>query len=189
MVRYIVCFPPSFRSCSFRRRVRKTDSSTQKGPLHLNPSDLALYNGSDPSLPIYLSVNSTIFDVSANRMMYGPGGHYNFFTGRDATRAFVTGCFQEDLTHDLSGVEEMFIPIDDEEEVGRLSSGERKIRREQDVRMARARVRKQVAHWEGFFRNHKKYFEVGRVVGLEVPKVERELCRAAQQQRPQRRVD
>ncbi|BCR86791.1 putative heme/steroid binding domain protein [Aspergillus chevalieri] len=161
-----------------------------KGPLHLTPSDLALYNGSDPSLPVYLSVNSTIFDVSANRMMYGPGGHYNFFTGRDATRAFVTGCFQEDLTHDLSGVEEMFIPVDDEEEVGRLSSGERKIRREQDVRMARARVRKQVAHWEGFFRNHKKYFEVGRVVGLEeVPKVERELCRAAQQQRPQRKAD
>lgn len=123
-------------------------------------------------------------------MMYGPGGHYNFFTGRDATRAFVTGCFQEDLTHDISGVEEMFIPIDDEEEVGRLSSGERKIRREQDVRMARASVRKQVAHWEGFFRNHKKYFEVGRVVGLdEEPKVERELCRAAQQQRPERKVD
>lgn len=122
--------------------------------------------------------------------MYGPGGHYNFFTGRDATRAFVTGCFQEDLTHDLSGVEEMFIPIDSEEEIGRLSSGERKIRREQDVRMARASVRKQVAHWEGFFGNHKKYFEVGRIVGLdEVPKVERELCQAAQQQRPERKVD
>ena len=123
-------------------------------------------------------------------MMYGPSGHYNFFTGRDATRAFVTGCFQEDLTHDLTGVEEMFIPVDEEEEVQRLSSGERKIRREQDVRMARAKVRKQVQHWEGFFRNHKKYFEVGEVVGLEeVPSVKRELCLAAVQQRPQRKMN
>lgn len=121
-------------------------------------------------------------------MMYGPSGHYHFFTGRDATRAFVTGCFQEDLTHDLTGAEEMFIPVDDEEEVQALSSGERKIRREQDVRMARGKVRKQVQHWEGFFRNHKKYFEVGEVVGLdEVPRVKRELCRAAVQQRPQRK--
>ena len=84
----------------------------------------------------------------------------------------------------------MFIPVDDEEEVQALSSGERKIRREQDVRMARAKVRKQVQHWEGFFRNHKKYFEVGEVVGLEeVPSVKRELCRAAVQQRPQRKMN
>lgn len=82
----------------------------------------------------------------------------------------------------------MFIPVDDEEEAQRLGSGERKIRREQDVRMARGKVRKQVQHWEGFFRNHKKYFEVGEVVGLdEVPRVKRELCRAAVQQRPQRK--
>ena len=82
----------------------------------------------------------------------------------------------------------MFIPVDDEEEVQALSSGERKIRREQDVRMARGKVRKQVQHWEGFFRNHKKYFEVGEVVWLdEVPRVKRELCRAAVQQRPQRK--
>ncbi|KAF7592290.1 hypothetical protein BBP40_000421 [Aspergillus hancockii] len=157
-----------------------------QGPLLLTPDQLSLYNGTDASLPIYLAINGTIFDVSANPLVYGPGGHYNFFTGKDATRAFVTGCFQEDQTHDLRGVEEMFMPIDEEAELATLSSGERKIRREQDRRVARASVQKQVAHWAGFFRDHKKYFEAGRVVGLTVPVEERELCESARQQRPKR---
>ncbi|KAH1498302.1 hypothetical protein LV164_006210 [Aspergillus fumigatus] len=161
---------------------------SQPRPVYLTPDQLALYNGTDPSLPIYVAVNGTIFDVSANRLVYGPGGSYNFFAGRDATRAFVTGCFQEDLTHDLTGVEEMFIPLENEEEDKKLSSGERKIRREQDRRVALGKVRKQVAHWENFFRNHKKYFAVGKVVGLEnLPKEKRELCKAARQQRPKKR--
>ncbi|GKZ61621.1 hypothetical protein AnigIFM49718_008341 [Aspergillus niger] len=164
-----------------------------QGPLILTPAELSLYNGTDPTLPIYLSINGTIYDVSANPLVYGAGGHYNFFTGRDATRAFVTGCFKEDLTPDMRGVEEMFIPIDDPEEEKRLSSGERKVRREQDYRIARQRIHKAVAHWMGFFANHKKYYEVGKVVGLEeVVKreeeegVKRELCTAARQQRPTR---
>lgn len=124
-------------------------------------------------------------------MIYGPGGSYNFFTGKDATRAFVTGCFQEDLTPDLTGVEEMFIPVDDEDEVSRLTPAQRKVRREQDVRIAKARVRKTVGHWERFFGNHKKYFMVGRVVrgddddGNE-GKRPRELCEAARMARPKR---
>ncbi|KAB8202172.1 Cytochrome b5-like Heme/Steroid binding domain protein [Aspergillus parasiticus SU-1] len=157
-----------------------------QGPLSLTPSELALYNGSDSTLPIYLAINGSVFDVSANPLVYGPGGHYNFFTGKDATRAFVTGCFQEDQTHDLRGVEEMFMPVDEEAELKTLSSGEKKIRREQDRRLARTSVQKQVAHWENFFRNHKKYFEVGKVVGLEVPEEQRELCQSAKQQRPKR---
>ncbi|KAI9044022.1 putative heme/steroid binding domain protein [Aspergillus affinis] len=160
-----------------------------QGPLYLTPAQLAPHDGSDPSIPIYLAVNGSIFDVSANPMIYGPGGHYNIFAGRDATRAFVTGCFQDDLTADMTGVEDMFIPIEnDPEEEKTLSSGEKKTRREQDLRMARNQVHKQVQHWENFFRNHKKYFEVGKVVGLEdLPKETRELCEQAKQQRPKRK--
>ncbi|KAL4873816.1 hypothetical protein BDV12DRAFT_159665 [Aspergillus spectabilis] len=164
-----------------------------KGPINLTPTDLALYDGTNPDLPIYLAVNGTIFDVSANPHMYGPGGGYHFFSGRDATRAFVTGCFAEDITDDLTGVEEMFIPIDEAEEEEALNSGERKKRREQDVRAAKKRVEKQVRHWHGFFRNHKKYFEVGKVVKEQgvssdgKPKGEkRVLCEAARKQRPKR---
>src|SRR5205814_4778334 len=66
-----------------------------------------LYDGTNPDLPIYLAINGTIFDVSASRHIYGPGGSYHFFAGHDATRAYVTGCFTEDITPDLRGVEEM----------------------------------------------------------------------------------
>jgi hypothetical protein len=34
----------------------------------------------------------------------------------EATRAFVTGCFKEDLTNDLRGVEIMFLPVEDVED-------------------------------------------------------------------------
>ncbi|PKY09220.1 heme/steroid binding domain protein [Aspergillus campestris IBT 28561] len=160
-----------------------------QGPIHLTPTQLTLYNGTDTTLPLYIAVNGSIFDVSANRMVYGPGGNYNFFAGRDATRAFVTGCFQEDLTPDLEGVEEMFIPVDEEGDDVGMTSGEKKVRREQDRRLARARVHKQVAHWEGFFRNHKKYFWVGEVVtdGEGEEKEKRVLCEAARKQRPLRK--
>ena len=134
-------------------------------------------------------MNSSIFDVSANPAVYGPGGSYNFFAGRDATRAFVTGCFKEDLTPDLSGVEEMFLPVEDVPQE-KLSPAEKKLRRERELRLARQSVAQTVARWEGFFRNHKRYFQVGRVVGADHTKDpdfgKRLLCEAAQGQRPKR---
>lgn len=168
-----------------------TDMSVQRGSVHLTDAELAQYDGSDINLPIYVALNGTIYDVSANPHMYGPGGSYHFFAGKDATRAFVTGCFAEDLTPDLRGVEEMYMPVDDEEreEVG-LSSGERKRRRAQDLGLARKKVRESVAHWEGFFgKKSAKYFEVGKVKREEgwlerLPK--RELCDAARKSRPKR---
>ena len=148
-----------------------------------------MYNGTDRNLPTYLAVNGTIFDVSANPRIYGPGGMYGFFAGKDAARAFVTGCFQDDLTSDLAGVEHMFMPLDDDEDEGekKLTNAQKKIRRERELRAARAEVRKQVAHWQGFYRNSKKYFEVGKVVGREKDAGgKRELCEAAQRLRKKR---
>jgi predicted heme/steroid binding protein len=155
----------------------------------LTPSQLSLYNGTDSTLPIYVAVNGTIFDVSANRMIYGPGGSYNFFAGRDATRAFVTGCFKEDLTADIRGVETMFMPVEDVEDEG-ITAAQRKIRREKELRAARAKVEGTVRRWCGFFAKNEKYFEAGRVVGgggngdevgEPLP-----LCESAQKQRPKR---
>ncbi|KAJ5361590.1 Cytochrome b5 [Penicillium brevicompactum] len=155
-----------------------------QGPVTLTPSQLALYNGTDATLPLYVVVNGTIFDVSANRLIYGPGGNYNFFAGRDATRAFVTGCFKEDLTPDMRGVETMFLPVEDVEET--LTSGQIKIRRDKELREAKAKVEGAVKRWVAFFRNHKTYFEAGKVVGGEVTGEPWPLCESAQKQRPKR---
>lgn len=161
--------------------------------MNLSESELSLYNGQDPEKPIYVAVNGSVFDVSANRLTYGPMGGYHFFAGRDAARAFVTGCFQTDLTWDLRGLEEKYIvgderKIDDQEadEIERLESSHGpsvnvdtddpemlrtksrirylKRRREKRRQEAWKQVEKVVNHWDSFFRNHDKYFYVGTVV-------------------------
>ncbi|KAF5100191.1 hypothetical protein DV451_002657 [Geotrichum candidum] len=73
--------------------------------------ELAQYSGRNYDLnnrgeqQILLSFNGTVYDVTENPGSYGPLGGYVFFTGTDATRAFVTGCFKTDLTHDLRGLD------------------------------------------------------------------------------------
>jgi predicted heme/steroid binding protein len=51
-------------------------------------------NGSTDTTPVYISVKGNIYDVSSARAMYGPGGSYHGFAGRDATRGFATGCLE-----------------------------------------------------------------------------------------------
>lgn len=176
---------------------KKPPPKTQRGPLQLTPSQLLLHDGrSYPELPIYLALNASIYDVSASPHLYGPGGSYHFFAGRDATRAFVTGCFDQDLTGDLRGVERMFIPVDDdrdEEGAGddnREKRRARKLRRERDTREAKRKVWEAVDGWRKMFEEGKggKYFRVGEVVGREegwgdeIPR----LCDKAEKARPKR---
>jgi hypothetical protein len=35
---------------------------------------------------------------------YSKGGSYHHFAGKDAARAYVTGCFEDHLTHDMRGL-------------------------------------------------------------------------------------
>jgi len=154
--------------------------------LLLTPEQLALFDGADPRKPIYLAINGTIFDVSEGRHTYGPGGSYEVFAGRDATRAFVTGCFLEDRTGDLRGAEEIYIPIDDPDE--EITSGAKKVRAEKERRDAKKRVLQEVAKWESFYRKHKKYFEVGKLIGVgEYTGAPPKLCEVAEKGRPKRK--
>ncbi|KAG2370838.1 hypothetical protein C9374_013794 [Naegleria lovaniensis] len=59
--------------------------------------DLAHYNGvgENKKLPLLLAIAGRVYDVSEGKDYYGPGGGYSFFSGRDGTRSFVTGCFDE----------------------------------------------------------------------------------------------
>jgi len=162
----------------------------QSGPIYLTPAELAQYDGTDPTKPIYLAINWTIYDVSANRATYGPGGSYHWFAGCDASRAFVTGCFAEDRTPDMRGVEEMFLPIEDPIEDAKYWTPEelREMRRRERAE-AKQRVHEALAHWSRFFAESQKYHFVGYVKKPEGwPKNEprRKLCDAAAKGRKKR---
>ena len=147
-----------------------------RGPsLRLTPAELLSYNGSDASMPIYLAINGTIYDVSASPHYYGPGAGYGFFSGRDGTRAFVTGCFGlEHVVPDLRGAEDVWLAAE-----GPVSEEER--------RAALEKVTESVRHWEAFFRNSAKYFEVGKVL-TDPAEMDRQpmrpLCDEAERMRP-----
>ena len=88
---------------------------------------------------------------------------------------------------DLRGVEEMFVPVDDPEEV--VSTKARKVRQEREKREARKKVEEVVRGWEKMFDGGKggRYFWVGRVVGQEEEGGEvRGLCESAREGRPRR---
>ncbi|KAJ1915786.1 hypothetical protein H4219_004135 [Mycoemilia scoparia] len=74
----------------------------------LTLEELKKYDGSDPNLPIYISINGELYDVSEGRTFYGPGGSYHLFAGKDSARAFGTSCLsrQDHLTHDTRGLDD-----------------------------------------------------------------------------------
>jgi predicted heme/steroid binding protein len=86
------------------KHLAKTHVKDENGLLVLTPEELNLYDGTSSHLPIYLAINGKVFDVSKGRQFYGPEGGYSVFAGRDASRAFITGCFETHLTHDLRGL-------------------------------------------------------------------------------------
>ncbi|XP_051961751.1 LOW QUALITY PROTEIN: neuferricin [Xyrauchen texanus] len=79
-----------------------SDVSSSPGRI-LTEDELSLYNGAQGSKGLYLAILGQVFDVEKGRKHYGPGGGYHFFTGRDASRAFITGDFTEaGLSSDVS---------------------------------------------------------------------------------------
>ena len=70
-------------------------------------AELRQYDGSDGSRPVYLAILGDVFDVSSGAKYYGPDGGYHAFAGRDGSRAFITGCFDEQgAVADVRGLSE-----------------------------------------------------------------------------------
>ncbi|XP_013889175.1 neuferricin isoform X2 [Austrofundulus limnaeus] len=62
----------------------------------LSRQELSLYDGEGGSRGLYLAILGQVFDVSKGHQHYGPG--------RDASLAFITGHFTQDLTDDVSSL-------------------------------------------------------------------------------------
>ncbi|KAL9949291.1 hypothetical protein ACHAQF_000406 [Verticillium nonalfalfae] len=161
------------------------------GPLYLTPAELRAYDGTTPDTPIYLAINHTIYDVSANPRSYGPGGSYHLFAGHDASRAFVTGCFAEDRVPDMRGVETMYLPLDDADVDRHWSYAELEALRAAEREAAAQKVHDALQHWVDFFGNSERYQRVGYVrlpegwpAGAPVPR----LCDKAQKGRVKRKL-
>lgn len=157
----------------------------------MTPEELAEFDGTVETKPLYLAINGTIYDVSNGRRIYGPGGSYHVFAGCDAARAYVTGCFQEDRTADMRGVEDMFLPIDDPEVDAHWTAAQMEELKKQELEQALQRAHDALAYWTNFFAKSKKYHMVGYVKRdpdwLEkAPR--RELCAPAQNGRKKRTV-
>lgn len=76
------------------------------GQILLTPQELKRFDGSGESLGLYLAFLGRVYDVSKGAHHYKPGGGYGFFSGRDASRAFITGDFTEEgLIDDLNGLD------------------------------------------------------------------------------------
>ncbi|RWS24746.1 neuferricin-like protein [Leptotrombidium deliense] len=77
-----------------------------KEELLFTPEELKEYDGGDGSPGLYLAYLGIVYDVSKGKQHYGPGGGYAFFAGKDGSRAFITGEFNEkglvDDVYDLS---------------------------------------------------------------------------------------
>lgn len=161
----------------------------QGGPIYLTPEELSTYNGYEKDRPLYLAINGTIYDVSNGLAMYGVGGSYHFFAGRDASRAYVSGCFQDDLTPDMRGLEQMYLPIDDPEIDSKWTTAEMKEMKEKELAEAKERVESGLKNWVDFFQKSPKYSMVGYVKREEGWLEKQEphpLCEASQKKRTKR---
>ncbi|KAF9024729.1 cytochrome b5 [Hymenopellis radicata] len=64
------------------------------------PKSLQPFNGRD-SERILLAINGIVFDVTAGRSFYGPGGMYGNFAGRDASRGMAKQSFDVEMLTDI----------------------------------------------------------------------------------------
>lgn len=56
------------------------------------PKTLCKFNGKDDP-KVYLAIEGVVFDVTAGKGFYGPGGPYENFAGRDASRGLALNSF------------------------------------------------------------------------------------------------
>lgn len=67
--------------------------------------ELSSFDGSNPSKPIYVAIKGIVFDVSSKRDVYGPGGSYHVFAGKDGSKGLGLSSLKvEDAIPDYSSL-------------------------------------------------------------------------------------
>ncbi|CAE6423002.1 unnamed protein product [Rhizoctonia solani] len=73
-------------------------------------TELSAYDGQDSSKPVKVNLrrfSGTVFDVTAKRDVYGPGGSYSVFAGKDGSKGLgLSSLKAEDAVPDWSTLEE-----------------------------------------------------------------------------------
>ncbi|KAJ2779741.1 Dihydrodipicolinate synthase [Coemansia javaensis] len=72
--------------------------------------EVARHTGADNG-PVLIALDGRVYDVSAGRSFYGPGGPYSVFAGRDASRLMATQTFDDGLTE--AELDSPIDPLDD----------------------------------------------------------------------------
>ncbi|CAJ1393493.1 unnamed protein product [Effrenium voratum] len=66
--------------------------------------ELALHDGESRERPLLLAILGEVYDVGPGERFYGPGEGYHVFAGKDASRAFTTGQFNDGAVPGLKGL-------------------------------------------------------------------------------------
>ncbi|KAI5805534.1 cytochrome b5-like heme/steroid binding domain-containing protein [Peziza echinospora] len=119
---------------------------------YFTPTTLTPYNGlSHPSKSVYLAVNRKVYDVTPGSNFYGPGGPYENFAGRDASRGLAKGSFEAEMVVTGTVDEEGKVRgIDGLEDLGEVE---------------REALREWERHFEGKYRVVGELVEEGEEVG------------------------
>lgn len=83
-----------------------SDAADAKGLV--TKAQLAAHDGvAQPHRPLWIALIGEVFDVTSGARFYGPEGGYKGFAGRDGSRAFKTGEFNEEgLVETLEGLDD-----------------------------------------------------------------------------------
>eukprot|EP01113_Clastostelium_recurvatum_P022932 TRINITY_DN2743_c0_g1_i2.p1 TRINITY_DN2743_c0_g1~~TRINITY_DN2743_c0_g1_i2.p1 ORF type:complete len:105 (-),score=10.69 TRINITY_DN2743_c0_g1_i2:42-356(-) len=73
----------------------------------LTLSELSKYDGSDPSLPVYVSIRGNIYDVTSGPYSKSKGAGYSVFAGKEIARPLaISSVKPEDITPSIEDLTE-----------------------------------------------------------------------------------